>query len=137
MVDAAQGVLGIEWIDGRSVRFLLGGGEEDEAAVEESDDVEDETTETAEEDDPLAEYGVTAGARRACRHVHSSTDCGTDAVMQMVGTEIAKMHLADIIHGDLTTSNMMLRRPTSAAKASLVWTVSPSVIRRSHPSCRS
>jgi TP53 regulating kinase-like protein len=33
--------------------------------------------------------------------------------MVMVGTEIAKMHLADIIHGDLTTSNMMLRRPTS------------------------
>lgn len=25
------------------------------------------------------------------------------------------MHLADIIHGDLTTSNMMLRRPSSSA----------------------
>jgi TP53 regulating kinase and related kinases len=33
--------------------------------------------------------------------------------MVMVGTEIAKMHLADIIHGDLTTSNMMLRHPVS------------------------
>lgn len=32
--------------------------------------------------------------------------------MLMVGTEIAKMHLADIIHGDLTTSNMMLRHPS-------------------------
>ena len=32
--------------------------------------------------------------------------------MAMVGTEIAKMHLADIIHGDLTTSNMMLRHPS-------------------------
>jgi tRNA A-37 threonylcarbamoyl transferase component Bud32 len=31
--------------------------------------------------------------------------------MVMVGTEIAKMHLADIIHGDLTTSNMMLQHP--------------------------
>jgi TP53 regulating kinase and related kinases len=31
----------------------------------------------------------------------------------VVGTEIAKMHLADIIHGDLTTSNMMLRHPSS------------------------
>ncbi len=36
----------------------------------------------------------------------------TDQVMQMVGTEIAKMHLADVIHGDLTTSNMMLRHPS-------------------------
>jgi tRNA A-37 threonylcarbamoyl transferase component Bud32 len=33
--------------------------------------------------------------------------------MMMVGTEIAKMHLADIIHGDLTTSNMMFRHPST------------------------
>lgn len=33
--------------------------------------------------------------------------------MQLIGQEIAKMHLADVIHGDLTTSNMMLRRPSS------------------------
>ena len=30
--------------------------------------------------------------------------------MALIGAEIAKMHQADIIHGDLTTSNMMLRR---------------------------
>ena len=30
--------------------------------------------------------------------------------MKQIGAEIAKMHLADIIHGDLTTSNMMLRK---------------------------
>lgn len=33
--------------------------------------------------------------------------------MLLIGTEIAKMHKADIIHGDLTTSNMMLRHPSS------------------------
>ena len=32
--------------------------------------------------------------------------------MSMIGMEIAKMHQADIVHGDLTTSNMMLRRPS-------------------------
>ncbi|KIP03306.1 hypothetical protein PHLGIDRAFT_77832, partial [Phlebiopsis gigantea 11061_1 CR5-6] len=84
MVDAAQGILGIEWIDGKSVRFLLGGGEEDED-FEEGDYDEDE-----------------------------------DEVMQMIGNEIAKMHLSDTIHGDLTTSNMMLRRPSSEGKAKLV-----------------
>ena len=36
-----------------------------------------------------------------------------DHLMTLIGTEIAKMHLADIIHGDLTTSNMMLRDPAS------------------------
>jgi TP53 regulating kinase-like protein len=30
--------------------------------------------------------------------------------MTLIGEEIAKMHKSDIIHGDLTTSNMMLRR---------------------------
>lgn len=33
--------------------------------------------------------------------------------MHLIGTELAKMHSADIIHGDLTTSNMMLRHPFS------------------------
>ena len=60
MVDAAQGVLGIEWIDGRSVRFLLGGGEENETLVEE-DDVE----ELPEEEDPLSEYATSKGTRPA------------------------------------------------------------------------
>jgi hypothetical protein len=30
--------------------------------------------------------------------------------MDMMGVEIAKMHKINIIHGDLTTSNMMVRR---------------------------
>ena len=47
-VDAANGVLGIEWVNGRSVRFLLGSGNEDEEA--DNDYV-----------DPLVEYGVSKG----------------------------------------------------------------------------
>lgn len=30
--------------------------------------------------------------------------------MALIGTQLASMHAADVIHGDLTTSNMMLRR---------------------------
>lgn len=37
--------------------------------------------------------------------------------MRLVGAEIAKMHKADVIHGDLTTSNIMLRRPSAPAQA--------------------
>ena len=36
-----------------------------------------------------------------------------DVLMDLIGVELAKMHIADIIHGDLTTSNMMLRHPSS------------------------
>ncbi|KAI5992837.1 hypothetical protein EDC04DRAFT_1288853 [Pisolithus marmoratus] len=35
----------------------------------------------------------------------------------MIGVEIAKMHLADIIHGDLTTSNMMLREGSKGSNS--------------------
>ena len=40
--------------------------------------------------------------------------------MCMIGTEIAKMHRADIVHGDLTTSNMIVRHPTSPKGLQLV-----------------
>lgn len=66
MVDAVQGILGIEWIDGRSVRFLLGSGEEDDVIVEEHDGVEDEVEQEIEEEDPLAEYKVTKGTSACC-----------------------------------------------------------------------
>jgi len=88
-VDAANGVLGIEWVNGKSVRCLLGSRDEED----ESEDGDE--NEARADEDPLGEYAISK-----------------DAMMKMVGTEIAKMHLADIIHGDLTTSNMMLRHPS-------------------------
>jgi TP53 regulating kinase-like protein len=35
-------------------------------------------------------------------------------MMTLIGTEIAKMHLVDVVHGDLTTSNMMLRHSSNS-----------------------
>jgi len=98
-VDAANGVLGIEWVNGKSVRYLLGSRDEDE-------------DEAGAYEDPLAEYAISKGTIY-CYHFRTSFLTGPDALMEMVGTEIAKMHLGDIIHGDLTTSNMMLRHPSS------------------------
>ncbi|TFY82157.1 hypothetical protein EWM64_g1849 [Hericium alpestre] len=97
MVDAVTGLLGIEWIDGRSIRFLLGGGAEDEEELPEDDGDGDDVDEPEPEtEDLVSEYGVSK-----------------DDIMELIGTEIAKMHLVDIVHGDLTTSNMMLRHPSS------------------------
>jgi hypothetical protein len=50
-VDAANGVLGMEWVNGKSVRFLLGSGDEGEDADGDEDVV----------DDPLIEYGMSKG----------------------------------------------------------------------------
>jgi len=52
-----------------------------------------------------------------CRGVHAvclicgSLTPGRNAVglMRLVGQQLATMHAADVIHGDLTTSNMMYR----------------------------
>lgn len=60
MVDAAEGVIGIEWIDGQNVRTLLGGTEEGE--VDTNDDNDESLEDVDEEDmDSLKEYGITKG----------------------------------------------------------------------------
>jgi len=92
MVDTTAGALGIEWIEGKSVRRLLPGGAGDEGEAEGEGEQEGENADIA---DLLKEYGVSI-----------------ETLMSLIGIEIAKMHLADIIHGDLTTSNMMLRHPS-------------------------
>jgi len=107
MVDAAEDLLGIEWIEGASVRWLLPGGAETEDVTEDYEpesyldtDTDTDNSEVSfEADGPesrLTEYGVSQ-----------------ETLMELIGVEIAKMHQADIIHGDLTTSNMMLRHPLS------------------------
>lgn len=89
LVDIRQGCLGMEWIDGWTVREILGGGQDDEGVAVESEDSAAPAT----------------GAR--------PSDLDEDGMLAAIGREIAKMHLADIIHGDLTTSNLMLRRQGS------------------------
>ncbi|WFD33472.1 hypothetical protein MCUN1_000285 [Malassezia cuniculi] len=76
-VDETRGILGLEWIDGPSVRQWLGG---------------------------IPEEGETQVAAE-----NAPTDEEQLRVMDAVGTVLADMHCADVIHGDLTTSNMMLR----------------------------
>jgi len=75
LVDETRGVLGMEWIDGLSVRQWLGGVPEDG---------EKEVDVCPSEDAQLQ-------------------------VMIRIGEQLAQMHCADVIHGDLTTSNMILR----------------------------
>lgn len=53
-LDAANGVLGIEWLNGKSVRFLLGSGDESEEAGGNNGSV-------VAKEDPLVEYGVSKG----------------------------------------------------------------------------
>ncbi|KZS87703.1 hypothetical protein SISNIDRAFT_390396, partial [Sistotremastrum niveocremeum HHB9708] len=105
MVDLENGLLGIEWIDGMSVRQILGGGADDDLPEGDDDedgaDGEDDTEADDERVDHLEKFGISQ-----------------DILLSLIGTEIAKMHRADIIHGDLTTSNMMLRTRSPSSTSS-------------------
>lgn len=85
LVDETRGMLGLEWIDGTSVRQWLGG---------------------------LPEDGEEAPISNA---VCAYTEARALGVMDQIGAQLAQMHCADVIHGDLTTSNMMLRTGPSLA----------------------
>ncbi|WFD26138.1 non-specific serine/threonine protein kinase [Malassezia nana] len=74
-VDETRGILGMEWIEGQSVRQWLGG---------------------------IPEEGEEA-------QVVSPSEDEQLQVMARIGEQLAQLHCADVIHGDLTTSNMMLR----------------------------
>ncbi|PKI84268.1 Bud32p [Malassezia vespertilionis] len=81
LVDETRGIIGMEWIHGVSVRRLLGG-------IPEESDCEDITLLST---------------------TPALTEERAQEVMDKIGVQLAEMHCADVIHGDLTTSNMMLR----------------------------
>ncbi|KAM0793699.1 hypothetical protein ACM66B_001124 [Microbotryomycetes sp. NB124-2] len=99
VVDLKQGVIGMEWIEGWSVREVLGGGREGDELAESDEDGEDEVV-TAEQ---------AAAESQELLQVLSEKGVDRDVMLETIGVAIAKMHLAEVIHGDLTTSNMMLR----------------------------
>jgi TP53 regulating kinase-like protein len=144
-VDEAGGVLGIEYVEGWSVREVLGGGAEGEVEVEVDEEVEREAVAEIEEEDggdceevgereesegmeALRRIGIPEGishpfppailaVQSTCKSSYSlSPVCiaelaltSAEHLMSSIGTALARLHLTAIIHGDLTTSNMMVR----------------------------
>lgn len=98
-VDEVGGVLGLEKIDGWSIREVLGGGAEGE--VEGEDAAEGEDIEQLPETDELEE----SEGMKALRELGVTQE----DLMRSIGQALAQLHVTNIIHGDLTTSNMMVR----------------------------
>jgi TP53 regulating kinase-like protein len=87
------GWLALEWIDGRTVRRCLN---ERLAGAPVADD------DLAGEGDAIGKGAdETAGGDAALR-----------SLMRRVGAAVGALHAAGVVHGDLTTSNLMLRRPS-------------------------
>jgi TP53 regulating kinase-like protein len=138
VIDLEAGILGMEWVDGWSVREMLGGGAEDEEEEEEDIEELDMESMTLEERDlvstkkeriqaqekrlqesegALEHLGISPGEPNVSDACSAPKPMNTDLLqyalsaelMRAIGTSLAKMHANLIVHGDLTTSNMMLR----------------------------
>ena len=59
-VDAIEGLLGIEWIEGKSIKYLLPSGAQEEFYEDEDIDLDDASSLLTEED-PLKEFGISVG----------------------------------------------------------------------------
>ncbi|GJJ14156.1 hypothetical protein Clacol_008416 [Clathrus columnatus] len=97
LLDIENGILGLEWIDGTTVRNLL----QDTNDEEDSDSIPQAMS--------LSDYNWT-----------TVTITTSDDLMKEIGIQLAMMHMSDIIHGDLTTSNMMIRLSLSSKRAELL-----------------
>ncbi|KAF8472053.1 hypothetical protein BDZ91DRAFT_717098 [Kalaharituber pfeilii] len=90
-VDEARGEIYMEWIEGRTVRDVLDG------VLHRRDKDNSNLSPAAAETEP---ENNDANVQRALT-----------ALMHRIGRTVATMHSADVVHGDLTTSNIMLRSP--------------------------
>ncbi|WOO80354.1 EKC/KEOPS complex subunit BUD32 [Vanrija pseudolonga] len=109
-VDEPAGVVAMERVDGWSVREILGGGAEGEVEVGANDEVERDAGAEAvvqEEEEEAAESDGLKALRAA--------GVAVPDLMTAIGAALARLHATAIIHGDLTTSNMMVRMTPGAA----------------------
>ena len=99
--DWEAGWLVLEYVEGRTVRRVL-----DEWAKAKSTT----TTTTTTTGDENKSDGQGEGESKANDPINN--------LMRLVGTEVGKLHNLGVCHGDLTTSNIMLRTPSSPSNSS-------------------
>ena len=68
-VDAIEGLLGIEWIEGKSIKHLLPSGAQEEFYEDEDIDLDDASSLVTDED-PLKEFGISVGMTYFSRMAH-------------------------------------------------------------------
>ena len=120
LVDVTEGCLGLEYVEGPPIRILIPAGMDEpysrRASCTGEKGREPEWEEIVDDlPSAAARLGcvnkITMGMRLfgRCIGVQLIVPSFSESLLEKIGVEIAKLHLIDIIHGDLTTSNMLLR----------------------------
>ena len=91
-LDWDEGWLATEWVEGRTVRSCL-----------------DEWLRRLEE-----------GEGGMGEEVKEEAETELEGLMEKVGRVVGKLHEIGVVHGDLTTSNLMLRPPTRTERPEVV-----------------
>ncbi|KXH35988.1 serine/threonine-protein kinase BUD32 [Colletotrichum simmondsii] len=99
-LDEVAGWLMLEWIPGAPVRVRI------------NEWLGERRTTAAIPEEGMGDSGATVTAPTTAPPKKDPT--GIKNLMRRMGTAIGQMHKIGIVHGDLTTSNMMLRPPKSS-----------------------
>ncbi|WWC85722.1 Kae1-associated kinase Bud32 [Kwoniella dendrophila CBS 6074] len=117
-VDDKGGCIGLEKINGWSVREVLGGGAEGEMEFKDDEEIEldqQDQHDNQQEGKDIGEEARDIQGEGEYEQVNEGwqklKELGVtqDHIMRSIGAALARLHLTTIIHGDLTTSNMMIR----------------------------
>ncbi|KAK2012605.1 hypothetical protein LZ32DRAFT_605358 [Colletotrichum eremochloae] len=133
-LDEVAGWLMLEWIPGAPVRVRINEWLDGVVAdvPEGRNTTDDHARRPAAEQRTQAEGNTDEGAGEGgAPPERGATDLKD--LMRRIGTAIGKMHKIGVVHGDLTTSNMMLR-PPKLAPGTVAPTLNPTAF---PPSCSS
>ncbi|EIW73260.1 hypothetical protein TREMEDRAFT_22980, partial [Tremella mesenterica DSM 1558] len=107
-VDEKAGVLGLERIKGWSVREILGGGAEGELEGDEEEELGNGEEVSVSDQIGVAPESPTEWENEGAEALRKA-GITIEGLMESIGRELGRLHALGTVHGDLTTSNMMVR----------------------------
>lgn len=105
-MSTSSSCLFLEYVDGCTVRQYFERRSDPTIKLEEGGIADEPTTKRAR-----TENEVTNTTYQQQERITTMIDSQTLSVANILGGMVAKMHAAGVIHGDLTTSNVMIRNP--------------------------
>lgn len=127
-IDLAKSCLFLEYLNGCTVRefFLLKTIDENSTGITHAEDDASKNNESPQQKRPRV--SSPSNGQEMSLTILTRTDSVAMQVAYGMGILVAKMHNANVIHGDLTTSNIILQNPPLGNTSSEEWSPKLSLI---------